>query len=262
MRIIDDARICLIFFTRLPVTWPEDLPRERITRAFQAAPVAGLVTGIIGALTYGLAMWLFNGSVHVAATLAVASQVVTTGAFHEDGFADFFDGVGGGKTVTERLAIMRDSRIGTFGGVALLLAIILKIFLVAEIATAWQAGLCLIISGTLARTALVHVMTLLKPATDDGISASAGQPTATEATTATIMGAVISGVCVILAFQLSLVGPAVGAVIGTVLGAGAIALTARKHLGGQTGDALGASAIAAELGALAGIVALIPGFGG
>jgi cobalamin synthase len=51
MRIIDDARICLIFFTRLPVTWPEDLPRERITRAFQAAPVAGLVTGIIGALT-------------------------------------------------------------------------------------------------------------------------------------------------------------------------------------------------------------------
>ena len=97
MRIIDDARICLIFFTRLPVTWPEDLPRERITRAFQAAPVAGLVTGMIGALTYGLAMWLFNGSVHVAATLAVASQVVTTGAFHEDGFADFFDGVGGGK---------------------------------------------------------------------------------------------------------------------------------------------------------------------
>lgn len=261
MRLIDDARICLIFFTRLPVTWPEDLPRERITRAFQAAPIAGLVTGLIGAMTFGLAAWLFNGSVHLAATLAVASQVLTTGAFHEDGFADFFDGVGGGKTISERLAIMRDSRIGTFGGVALLLAIVLKIFLIAEIGVAWQAGMCLIISGTLARTALVHVMALLKPATDDGISASAGQPTTTEATTATILGGIISAVAVVFAFQWSLIGPVVGAIIGTVLGAGAIALTARKHLGGQTGDALGATAVAAELGALAGIVALMPAFG-
>ncbi|GIU67970.1 adenosylcobinamide-GDP ribazoletransferase [Candidatus Phycosocius spiralis] len=261
MRIIDDARICLIFFTRLPVTWPEDLPRERITRAFQAAPVVGLVTGFIGALAYGLGMWLFDGSVHIAATLAVAAQVLTTGVFHEDGFADFFDGIGGGKSISERLEIMRDSRIGTFGGTALLLALILKIFLIAEIAQSWQAGLCLIISGTMGRTALVHVMTLLRPASEDGISASAGQPTPSEATTATIIGATISGVAVLLAFQFSFIGPAFGTVLGTILGAGTIALAARKYLGGQTGDALGACATTAELGALAGLVALIPGFG-
>ena len=261
MRLLDDARICLIFFTRIPVSWPEDLPRERITRAFQAAPIVGLTTGLIGALVYALSFWAFNGSVHICATLAVAAQVLSTGAFHEDGFADFFDGVGGGQTPEARLEIMRDSRIGTYGSVALLLAVILKIFLVSEIAQVWQAGLCLIISGTLARVALVHFMTLVKPAAQDGISAEAGQPTKFEATTATIMGGVIASVSVVLAVQLGFILPAIGAVVGAGLGAGLIALVSSKHLGGQTGDALGASAVAAEIGALAGLVALMPAMG-
>jgi adenosylcobinamide-GDP ribazoletransferase len=261
MRLVDDARICLIFFTRIPITWPEDLPRERITRAFQAAPIVGLATGLIGALVYALSFWAFNGSVHICATLAVAAQIMSTGAFHEDGFADFFDGVGGGQTSQARLEIMRDSRIGTYGSVALLLAIILKIFLVAEIAQVWQAGLCLIVSGTLARVALVHFMTMVKPAAQDGMSAEAGQPTKFEATTATIMGGVIAGVSLVLAFQLGFIMPAIGAVAGAGIGAGLIALLSKKHLGGQTGDALGASAVAAELGALAGLVALMPAMG-
>lgn len=261
MRLIDDARICLIFFTRIPVSWPEDLPRERITRAFQAAPIVGLTIGLIGALVYAAAFWAFNGSVHICATLAVAAQVLATGAFHEDGFADFFDGVGGGQTPEARLEIMRDSRIGTYGGVALLLAIILKIFLISEIAIVWQVGLCFIISGTLARVALVHFMTLVKPAAQDGISAAAGQPTKFEATTATIMGGVIAGISVIAAFQLGFILPAIGAIVGAAIGAGLVGLMSVKHLGGQTGDALGASAVAAELGALAGLVALMPAMG-
>jgi adenosylcobinamide-GDP ribazoletransferase len=261
MRLIDDARICLIFFTRIPVSWPEDLPRERITRAFQAAPIVGLTTGLIGALVYAAAFWAFDGSVHICATLAVAAQVMATGAFHEDGFADFFDGVGGGQTPSARLEIMRDSRIGTYGSVALLLSIILKIFLVSEIAQVWQTGLCLIIAGTLARVALVHFMAIVKPASQDGISAEAGQPTRFEATTATIMGSVIAGVSLIMAFQLGFIMPAIGAIVGAGLGVGVIALLSTKHLGGQTGDALGASAVAAELGALAGLVALMPATG-
>jgi adenosylcobinamide-GDP ribazoletransferase len=261
MRLLDDARICLIFFTRIPVSWPEDLPRERITRAFQAAPVVGLAIGLIGALAYGLSFWVLGGSVHIAATIAVAAQLIATGAFHEDGFADFFDGIGGGQQKAAKLEIMRDSRIGTYGSAALFLALLLKVFLVSEIAQEWQTGLCLIIAGTLARVALVHFMALVKPAAEDGSSAEAGQPTTFEATTATIMGAVIAGFSVVLAFQLGFIMPAIGAVVGAALGAGAIALVSAKYLGGQTGDALGASAVAAELGALAGIVALMPGFG-
>ncbi len=261
MRIIDDARICMIFFTRIPITWPEDLPRTRITRAFQAAPIVGLAVGLIGALVYAAAFWAFSGSVHIAATLGVGAQVLATGAFHEDGFADFFDGVGGGQSSAARLEIMRDSRIGTYGSAALLFAIVLKIFLVAEIAQVWQTGLCLIIAGTLARVALVHFMTLVKPAADDGISAEAGQPTTFEATTATIMGGVIASVGLVLAFQLGFILPAIGAIVGSAIGVGLVAALSIKHLGGQTGDALGASAVAAELGALAGLVALLPATG-
>jgi adenosylcobinamide-GDP ribazoletransferase len=261
MRIIDDARICLIFFTRIPVSWPEDLPRTRITRAFQAAPIVGLTVGLIGALAYLLSFQFLNGSVYIAATFAVAAQLIATGAFHEDGFADFFDGLGGGTQKVAKLEIMRDSRIGTFGSAALFLSLLLKVLLIAEIADVWQAGLCMIIAGTLARVALVHFMTIVAPASEDGSSAEAGQPTRFEATTATIMGAVIAGVSVILAFQLGFVMPAIGAVVGAAFGAGVIGFVSKKYLGGQTGDALGASAIAAELGALVGLVALMPGMG-
>jgi adenosylcobinamide-GDP ribazoletransferase len=261
MRLIDDARICLIFFTRIPVSWPEDLPRERITRAFQAVPIVGLVIGLIGALAYWGAFSAFAGDLHIAATIAVAAQVFATGAFHEDGFTDFFDGLGGGQTRAAKLEIMRDSRIGTYGSAALFLVLLLKIFLLSSIAHPLIVGLSLIISGTLARVALVHVMTLIKPAAEDGASAEAGQPTKFEATTATIMGAVIAGVCAIAAFQLAVIMPALGAVVGAGVGAAIVGFAASKQLGGQTGDALGASAVAAEIGALAGLVALMPAIG-
>jgi adenosylcobinamide-GDP ribazoletransferase len=261
MRIIDDARICLIFFTRIPISWPEDLPRERITRAFQAAPVVGLVIGLIGALAYKLAFTVFAGDLHISATVAVAAQVMATGAFHEDGFADFFDGLGGGQSQQAKLEIMRDSRIGTYGSAALFFVLLLKIFILAYIAQPLYVGLCLIIASTLARVALVHFMTLVKPAATDGASAEAGQPTKFEATTATIMGAVIAGVAAIIAFKLGFIMPALGAVAGAAIGAGLIGFASVRQLGGQTGDALGASAIAAELGALSGLMILMPPLG-
>lgn len=261
MRLIDDARICLIFFTRIPVSWPEDLPRERITRAFQAVPIVGLTIGLIGALAYWLAFTMFAGDLHISATIAVAVQVFATGAFHEDGFTDFFDGLGGGQTRADKLEIMRDSRIGTYGGAALFLVLLLKIFLLSSIAHPLIVGLSLIIAGTLARVALVHFMTIVKPAAEDGASAEAGQPTKFEATTATVMGAIIAGVSLVVAFQLGFILPAIGAVAGAAIGAGIIGIASARQLGGQTGDALGASAVAAEIGALAGLVALMPAIG-
>jgi adenosylcobinamide-GDP ribazoletransferase len=261
MRLIDDARICLIFFTRLPVKWPEDLPRERITRAFQAAPFVGLVVGAIGALGYFAGFTLTGGSVHIAATLAVGAQLIATGAFHEDGLADFADGVGGGATPAARLEIMRDSRIGTYGASALGLALLLKMFLIAEIAEPWQAGLCLIASGAVARAGLVQLMSAMGPAATDGASADAGQPTRVEAGAAVVGAAVIGGFALVLALGLGAVLPAAGAVAGAAIGTLAVGALAQRHLGGQTGDALGATAVVAELGALLGIVALLPGMG-
>lgn len=261
MRLIDDIRICLIFFTRLPVKWPEDLPRERITRAFQAAPCVGLVVGLAGALGYFAAFAATGGSVHIAATVAVATQLLATGAFHEDGLADFADGVGGGQSPGQRLEIMRDSRIGTYGTAALVCALVLKMFLIAEIADPWQAGLLLIASGAVARAGLVQLMSALGPADDEGISASSGQPTQLEASKALIFGGAIAGGALVLACGLGAVMPAIGAVVGAAVGTLAVGAIARKNLGGQTGDALGASATVAEIGALFAMVALLPPMG-
>lgn len=256
MRLIDDARICLIFFTRLPVRWREDLPRERITRAFRAAPFAGLAAGLAGAAAMLLAGLMTGNSPYISAVAGVAVQLLVTGAFHEDGWADFFDGVGGGRTAVEKLDIMRDSRIGTYGASALVLALLMKVLLLGELLP-WQGALALIASGVLSRAALVQVMASVKPADGDGLSAEAGQPTALEASTALTIGAAIAAPVILLAGGLGGILAMAGAAAGAAAGAFAIAWTARRQLGGQTGDALGATAVAAELGALAGLVMLL-----
>jgi adenosylcobinamide-GDP ribazoletransferase len=258
MRLIDDARICLIFFTRLPVKWQEDLPRERITRAFRAAPVAGMVAGLIGAAVYFAVGAVTGNSPYISAAFAVCAQLMATGAFHEDGLADFFDGAGGGSTPEARLEIMRDSRIGTYGAAALGMALLLKVLLIAELALPWQVAFALIATGALSRTALVQVMTLIGPASSDGLSAEAGQPTRTEGTTAVMIGVGIAALALLLAAGPMGVLGLVGAVAGAAVGAVGVALMARKLLGGQTGDALGATAVVAEIGALLGLVVLLP----
>jgi adenosylcobinamide-GDP ribazoletransferase len=256
MRLIDDARICLIFFTRLPVKWQEDLPRERITRAFRAAPFAGLAAGLAGAITLVLVGLMTGNSPYISAVAAVAVQLLVTGAFHEDGFADFFDGVGGGRTAGEKLEIMRDSRLGTYGAAALVLALLAKVLLLGELLPV-QGALALIASGVLSRAALVQVMTMVKPAAEDGMSADAGQPTALEASTALTIAGVIAAPVILIAGGLSGILGIVGAAAGAALGALGVGWMAKKHLGGQTGDALGATAVAAELGALFGLVVLL-----
>jgi adenosylcobinamide-GDP ribazoletransferase len=258
MRLIDDARICLIFFTRLPVKWPEDLPRERITRAFRAAPVAGLMVGLIGGLAYALMAVLTDTSPYICAAFAVMAQLLATGAFHEDGLADFFDGLGGGRTPDERLEIMRDSRIGTYGAAALGMTLLAKVLLVAELALPWQAALALVATGALSRGALVQMMAMVKPASADGMSAEAGQPTAVEASTAVGIAVGAAALALVLAGGLAGILALVGAVVAAGLGAAFIAWLARQHLGGQTGDVLGAAAVAAELLALVAIVRLLP----
>jgi adenosylcobinamide-GDP ribazoletransferase len=257
MRLIDDIRICLIFFTRVPVTWKEDLPRERITRAFRAAPAVGILSGVAAALAYLLGFELTGGSVHVGATLAVITQLVLTGAFHEDGFADLFDGFGV-RGADAKLEVMRDSRLGTFGAAALFSAILLKVFLIAEIAFPWQTAMALIAAGALSRGALVQVMATVKPATGEGMAAEAGQPTPFEATFALAFAAGAAGLALFLGAGLGAVLTMAGAAAGAAAAAAGVALLARRYLGGQTGDVLGAAAIAAELGALLGIVALLP----
>ncbi len=120
-----------MFYTRFPVKhiegWSEDL-LNKSTRYF---PLIGILVGGVGALSFYGAIQLFP--VSLAVILSMVVTIFFTGAFHEDGFADFCDGFGGGYTNQRILEIMKDSRIGTYGSIGLLLILGIKFLALTQI---------------------------------------------------------------------------------------------------------------------------------
>ena len=123
VRDIGDA---LRFFTRMPLGEANASAPLDINRFAWAAPVAGVAVGLVGALALALT-GLIGLPPLIRAGLATAALVAATGALHEDGLADVADGFGGGATRAMKLDIMRDSRIGAYGAIALALALILRV---------------------------------------------------------------------------------------------------------------------------------------
>lgn len=126
--------LALGFLTRLPVPPDPDFSAAKLNAASRYFPAVGLVVGGLGWLTYAAAVALFDQAM-VAVLLSLALTALLTGAFHEDGFADSCDGLGGGQQREDVLRIMRDSRLGSFGAVGLLLLIMLKVHALNAIAT-------------------------------------------------------------------------------------------------------------------------------
>src|SRR5439155_12756684 len=126
----------------------------------------------------------------LAAAIALACLIVLTGALHEDGFADLLDGFGGGRDREDVLAIMRDSRIGTFGVLGLALVLIAKAASLGELAERSWFVAPLAFAGTSAfsRAMIVWLMGRTPPARPDGLSASAGQPAPDAVRSALLIG--------------------------------------------------------------------------
>jgi adenosylcobinamide-GDP ribazoletransferase len=230
--------------TRLPVGW---LVREgmpfRPGRAVWTYPLVGLVVGGAegGCLWLGHRIGLAPNLV-AAWTLAVA--VLLTGGLHEDGLADMTDGFGGGCTPERRLAIMRDSRIGSYGALALVLSLAIRGSALAVIAGfAPGRGLALLLAtGALSRAAMLPVLSL-PPARPDGLGRSLGTVTVSTRIVALVIAVVV--VCATLAPLLA----AGFLLLAFLLGIG-IAAMARARIGGSTGDVLGACVVVVECGLL------------
>src|SRR5579872_4934442 len=124
-KVVKDIGIAVSLSTIVPVGPAAPIRDGDIASASWAFPVAGLLVGLAGALVYAIAHRI-GLPVEVCAMLALAATMLLTGALHEDGLADTADGLGGGKSREQKLEIMRDSRIGTFGVCALLTSIILR----------------------------------------------------------------------------------------------------------------------------------------
>jgi adenosylcobinamide-GDP ribazoletransferase len=230
--IATDLRIALSLSTILPLGPATPVSDGDVGRASWALPVAGLVVGLAGAAVYSIArgVGLTPGP---AAMLALAATVLVTGAMHEDGLADTTDGLGGGRTRERKLAIMRDSRIGTYGACALIVSLTLRWSALATIAEPWSIAAALSVAHAAARAGLPVFMWLIPPARSDGLSAGAGRPPWQSAAIALSLGTL----CLVGGF-----GPSKAMIGLTLLSLSGLILAqlATRQVGGQTGDILGA----------------------
>lgn len=249
-QVVLDGVVALVLLTRLPLP---RLPSSAFARQAQAAwafPLAGLAVGL-PACVLGAAALALGVPTTVAAGLILAVQVMLTGAMHEDGLADTADGLWGGLTAERRLEIMKDSRIGSYGVLALILATGLRWSALAALVAQEGWWGAVIGAAILSRAGMAGLMATLPPARAGGLSRSVGRPPAAVAA---------CGIGLALALGLLSAG---GAAMIAALCAGAmvwgLAMLARAKIGGQTGDILGASQQLAEIAALAAFLALSPG---
>jgi adenosylcobinamide-GDP ribazoletransferase len=230
-RLAADLEVSVMFCTLLPLAPAMPVASGDIARASWAMPVAGALVGALGALAYWMAVRL-GLPPPVAAALALAGGMVVTGCLHEDGLADTADALGGDNR-ERRLAIMRDSRLGTYGACALLMSLLLRWSALASLADARAVALALVAAHAAARAPLPAFMALVPPARSDGLAASAGPPPQGAVAAGGLLGALALGLCL---------GPIAAVAALVVLTAAAI-LVARvsvKAIGGHTGDVLGA----------------------
>jgi adenosylcobinamide-GDP ribazoletransferase len=227
-----DIKTSVAFLTRLPVSRTVSDSGADLAEASWAFPIAGIVVGLIGALTYILA-YKFGLRPWPSAALSLAATFVATGCLHEDGLADTADGFGGGATCERKLEIMRDSRIGTYGVCALAISILLRAGALASLADPRIVVFALIAAHGAARATLPFLMVLVPPARGDGLSHAAGKPARDRLLIAGALAVVILGL---------FLGPLPG-LIALILLAAAVGLMAwlcSAQIGGQTGDVLGA----------------------
>jgi adenosylcobinamide-GDP ribazoletransferase len=227
-----DVLASLGLLTRLPLHLDGARAQARGAAAAWAWPIAGVAAGLLGAAAGGLVLWL-GVAPAAAAAVAIATQMFATGALHEDGLADSADGLWGGWTRARRLEIMKDSRIGTYGVLALVLVTLLRWIALAGLFAAGTPWGALIAAGALSRVPMTALMTALPNARGAGLSHSVGRPGKAVAALSAAVG---------LACGLVALGPlAFSAALWVGAGCLALGLVARAKIGGQTGDILGAS---------------------
>lgn len=241
--------VALQFLTRLPVRLDRFEPRW-LNDCVRHFPLVGMLVGGVGAavLVGAAQVW----PAWVAAGLALAATVALTGGFHEDGLADTFDALGGVVSRDKALAIMKDSRIGTYGALALGLSLLLRAALLAVLATRPLMGAvaALLCSHGFARAAAVGVMVGL-PYGGDAEHAKA-KPLAL-AVAPRNFGIAVAW-CALLGVLLAAWGVHAPRLLLAIAAVGLVAVLMRgwlkRRLGGYTGDGLGATEQLAEIAVL------------
>ena len=247
-----DLAACLRFWSRLPVPGLPGEPEAHVMPDFGIAtrmlPLAGFVIALPAALVLAFGLTLALPPIVVGA-LAIATLALTTGGLHEDGLADTVDGLGGGASPARRLEIMKDSCIGSYGGLALILSVLVRVAALAAIAeqTAWLAVTALLASAAVSRAAGLLPLILLPPARLDGAGRAAAAP---QGDALWAMAGSAALIALLPMFAGASLGRVIVALIAAVFAAWLLVPLARKMIGGQTGDIAGAAQQMAEMAML------------
>ncbi len=242
---LSDIAAAITLLTRLPLPHAPG-PRASIAASAWAWPIAGALVGAIGGASALAAGWLGLPPA-AAAGLALVAMTVTTGALHEDGLADCADGFWGGQDSARRLEIMTDSRLGSYGAMALILITGLRWAALAALIAAGTPFWPLVAAATLSRAPMLSLARRLPAARPGGLSAAVGPPGERAERTGWVIA--------ILALVLLAGAGALGAFAAVAVLSLWLARQAVSRIGGQTGDVLGASQQLAEAAALLALAA-------
>jgi adenosylcobinamide-GDP ribazoletransferase len=228
-----ELQVAVMLLTRLPAGRLSGTAPS-LAQASWAFPLAGaLVGGIVAGVFAGGQMLGWHGP--VAAGVALVAGLLATGGLHEDGLADVADGFGGGHTRARKLEIMKDSRLGSYGAIALVMALGLRWILVAQEGHWWP----IVALAMASRAVLVAALAAMPAARADGLGKAAAGVGAWRVVVALVLGAAALGG----------LGAAAALKTGVAMLAAALALgwLAYRQIGGQSGDVLGAMQIVTEI---------------
>ncbi len=219
-----------------------------ISRAVRAFPLAGLVIAALPAFI--LFLMLQSGDPLLASLIAIALMTLMTGALHEDGLADAADGLGGGRDRDHALSIMKDSRSGAYGVVALILSFALRASALAALARTDPAlaALGLVAAAVVSRGILVAHWHALPSARESGVAASAGMPEESARNIALFSAAAIA---ILLIVPLAGLPKTLLSLIAAAAAGFGFTGFVRRKLGGHTGDTIGATQQISEIVMLA-----------
>lgn len=232
--------LALSFFSRIPIPASTPYSEDRMNRAGRYFSLVGLLLGALCGVCYALLELIFPATVSIFLTMVFS--LMLTGAFHEDGLADMADGIGGGMTLERRLTIMKDSRIGTYGASALVMALLGKWLLLNELASITSIFCILVVSYGLSRAVAASLIYDMPYVSD--LDTSKSKPLASKQTIGELVLLMVSGIFPALWFGLEI---ALGLLVLAFIFGCLFKKWLLARLGGFTGDCLGAGQQLMEL---------------
>ena len=236
IELLGDVMAAFMFLSKVPIPWENfsEKPPD-LTRSFWAFPLVGLILGSFSGI---IALFFLISGFHslISVIIGVCFGLILTGAIHEDGFAHSVDGFIEGENTSEIIEIMRDNKIGTYGALALILSLIIRVICLASLAyeSSWLMFIGFATSGTIGKCMIVFLRSMSDPISDTGLSSL------TERTEGGVLWSALGisffSMIILLPFGIALSG----FLLCLILTYGIRAIVERK-IGGITGDILGAT---------------------